>query len=111
MERRNFIKGMLVSAVAGEAVVKLATAEEVRELVPKREVILGHTSPDYFFPGNANFFGGEVYAKSADGSYMPIGYLTSVTVQTMVEEAVNWEGQITLVPGMKCANASFKGSR
>lgn len=108
MERRYFLKGLLISATAGEAIVKLATAEETEALVVRQPVIVGQPTEMYALP-NGNDLMGEVFIRNRQGGYEQIGFITDVRVEATIANMTSWHGTIQLVPGLKRATAKFEG--
>lgn len=107
MERRNFLRGLLVSATAGEAIIKLATAEETQALVVREPVVLGQ--PTMYALPNGNDLMGEVFIRNRKGGYEQIGYITDLRIEATISDMTSWNGTIQLVPGVKRATASFEG--
>lgn len=109
MQRRDFIRGLLIStsAVASTALVKLASPDEARALVPQRSVFIGQPELDIGVPGiNA---GGYVYMKDQRGEFKPIGIVTSLTINCAVDEVVRWDGTVCVMPGLKETDLQFQG--
>lgn len=109
MERRSFIKGLLVSAGAGTALVKLAVPGEAEALVVQREVMLGHLDEERCIPNLAT---PEIYMRRADGAFQCVGFCTHVEVKAgWLEPGIGWEGQVIIVPGMRGGTLYFEGRR
>lgn len=97
MERRNFLKGLLISAsaAASTALVKLASPDDVRALTTGQPATLSQPTietpimPPY---GYAEY----VYMKDERGEFHPIGIVTELTVSAAVDEMLAWDGSITV---------------
>jgi hypothetical protein len=110
MERRSFIKGLLVSASAGTALVRLASEEEVSALVVNQPTILTQPNPMRLDTAQHAFMiGGEVYVRY-EGMFVPIGFITQLHVRrAQTEVAPAWDGEVQYIPGLKSASFSFSG--
>jgi hypothetical protein len=110
MERRSFIKGLLISATAGEALVKLATPEETSALAVAQPILLkqegGSSRP--FPPFDALM--SEVYIKNGN-AFQSIGFVREVSVHHDHLENFSWDGTIEIVPGFRHATARFSNER
>jgi hypothetical protein len=111
MERRGFLKGMLLatSAAASTALIRLAEPGDVEALVAQRDVLLAQpqsSSMDAVM--KAWHGGGEVYAR-LDGEFVPIGFIKEFRVSTPIDDVVQWDGTVTVVPGLKRAQLLFEG--
>jgi hypothetical protein len=104
MNRRGFIRGMLMSATAGTALVKLASAEETQQLVAG-PVALGNVDAEHHLP----YIGSpEVFVRH-NGSFLCIGFIREIRTSLGVEDAISWDGSIVLVPGLKRSELFFHG--
>lgn len=109
MERRNFIKGLLVSASAatGAALVKLAEPGEAAALVLQRDVLLAQPERTRF-PG-LQAIGAEVYVKKGD-EFIAVGIMRSINVRSgLVDASMAYDGEVMLVPGIKSGTLFFAG--
>ncbi len=106
MDRRGFLRGMLIgaTATASTALVKLASPDEVRALEIGQPALLGQPKPVPLMPIWPD--DGLVYVQLR-GKFEPIGYLTRVELETPINEAMRVTGDVVMVPGLRRANASF----
>lgn len=112
LERRSFLRGLLVSAsaAAGTALVKLAKPEDVKALVEQRETLLSqhqHHPVSRENPPDFDWVNGEVFVRDRRGDFAPIGYLTSYEISTAVDAMLDWHGTIRVVPGLQTGTARF----
>lgn len=108
MNRRSFLRGMLVSATAGTALVKLASAEETHFLSTTAPIAVGNLEPEIYPP---DWQGSpEVYMR-IHGKFVAVGLLHQLTITQGVMEATSWEGHAVMVPGLKRGDFSFRGER
>lgn len=107
MERRSFLKGLLVSVSAGTAMVKLATPAETQALVVAGPVLLGQpecvVNPYGIYPGD------DVFVRRSTGEFDRIGFLRTVTVTANISDLTTFDGEIQLVPDQRDARATFDG--
>jgi hypothetical protein len=111
MERRNFLRGMVVGAAgaACTALVKVASDAEVMALARQGEVVVGPPAvglPEAY-PG-LDILSGPIYVER-DGQFVPIGYATQVTIEARVDEMIEWTGDVKLVPGLWHGGLKFSG--
>lgn len=118
MERRNFIKGLLIGApAAGTALVKLANAEETAALkdtikVNDPVILSAQDNVMSYEVGLAALIGNyPVYAHEYGnrGRLVPFGYITKLDYSTSIDCTSHWDGQIRLVPGLKTGKVDFEG--
>ncbi len=115
MERREFIKGLLIgaSAAAGTALVKLAEPEEVTALTLGRETLVGHPQPALDgLPETP--IGAMVYIRTYRGhdayQFLPIGFVTRLEIRNeSLDVTPSWSGTIVLQPGLMSGEAEFVG--
>lgn len=106
MQRRDFLRGILQTAAAGTALVKLATPAEAQALTVGQPVVLSHPLPT-LFPNEA--CGAEVYIRRVDGKFQCIGICRQITTHVPLHEEVFYDGQVTLIPGLKRGELFFDG--
>src|SRR6267142_1121027 len=106
LDRRSFIRGMLVSATAGTAMIQLATAEETK-LLTTGPVALGNIEPEVMPPP---FSSPEVYIRH-NGVFLCVGIIREIKTTVGVTDMVSWEGQVTMVPGLKRSEMWSSGER
>lgn len=105
MNRRRFITGILASATATTALVKLASPGEVAALTLGQEVIVKHPErQELYMPTQLP----EIYARRPDGTFVCIGICTSIDVRAHIED-ISWSGQAILTPGIKSGQLFFEG--
>lgn len=99
IERRNFLKGLLIGAASGEALIKLASPAETSALVVNQPAIVGQPPPmtnPVFPPGKALLANPpEVYARTGPDTYEVIGYLTDINplpLERSSFDTFGWEG-------------------
>lgn len=111
MERRGFLKGLLLStsASAGTALVKLATPGEVQALVPQRNVMMAQPTIAHEAPFPWADFAPECYMRRKDGRFVPVGVVTSLTVNAPVDECRFLDGTVILTQRPSRAEMEFKG--
>lgn len=115
MDRRNFIRGLLVSASvgAGTALVRLAKPEEVTGLVAGEQTLIAQPGNRQHVPALEGI-SSEVYIRKVwqgQEVYVPIGYIREITIGSNVAELVTWDGKVDLVPGLKRGRLLFDGQR
>ena len=116
MDRRNFVRGIVLgagSALAGmklddemdKALVQLATPSDVEKLARGPVGILqdGLSNPIGVGP--------EVYMKTKAGGFESVGYVTRIDVTHGMEEMLSWDGQVHLIPGLRRATLEFSGGQ
>ena len=100
MNRRQFVRGMLVSATAtaagGEALVRLASSEEVAQLAVQQPVIIGTPETQMF--QNAWLASPEVYLRGPKG-FFSVGVITRFEDKTMAMSRETWSGEAAIMPG------------
>jgi hypothetical protein len=113
MERRNFLRGIVLGAgaVASTALVKVASDADVLALTHSRDVVLGppprtSAAPEAY--PQLDILNGPIYIER-DGQFVPIGFATQITVQAAVDEIIEWNGTVKLVPGLLRGTMEFKG--
>jgi hypothetical protein len=108
MNRRGFLKGVLITttaAASSTALVQLASPEDLRQLDVRRPIILGQPEP-YLF----EFGDGELYVRLKNGGFVAVGYITHFAMTRSVHEVTTWEGEGILIPGLKRGQVFFEGS-
>jgi hypothetical protein len=106
VDRRKFLSGMITGVSGAVASVALATPEQVTALAPSQPLRMELLdSPQ--FPNWAEHDG---IAYLFDGQdFYPVGYVTSIGVfHGDVDITSWWEGHVTLVPGLKRGEMTFK---
>lgn len=96
MERRSFLRGLLVSATAATstAVIKLATPEETRELIEHAPVALAQDPLAARMPEMGNL-GAPVYMVNGAGKMEIIGVLNTFSVSVNADSPLlHWDGKI-----------------
>lgn len=104
MNRREFLRGAIVSIAAGEALVQLASVAET-EALTKGEAVGLIREPLFTQP----LFGdGLAYVRQGN-DFLPIGYITKIDVRTepVVDHSVV-TGEIIMVPGLSRATMGFQ---
>jgi hypothetical protein len=89
MERRDFLRGALLSVGAGTALVQLANPAETAALTVREPILLGHpplVPPLTTLPYPLSE---EVYTRMADGGFVAIGIITR-----------SWNGEAELESGL-----------
>jgi drug/metabolite transporter superfamily protein YnfA len=106
MNRRSFLRGALISATAGTALVKLATVAETQFLSTAAPVALGNLEPEIlpYWHGSSP----EVYMRH-QGVFLCVGLLREIRVSQDVTDMMTWDGQVVIVPGLKREEFSFQG--
>lgn len=108
MERRNFLRGLLIGVpAAGHALVQLATPAEAKALVVGQPALIGQPPPQHF-----PRFGHDlekIFMQGSDGSYLEVGFLTEVSVHHSVDEVSYWNGNVQFMPGIKKMTGRFEG--
>jgi hypothetical protein len=112
MERRNFVKGLLLSATAGTALVKLANPEEVRALTVHKDVILDQ--PNVLQQNVSELIAydlpyRDVFIKSSDGRFIPVGMITRIEQRHGMSEYVGISGEAVFVPNARDVRFFFEG--
>jgi len=110
MERRNFLRGLVLGAgaAAGTALVKLPSVEEVARFTKEPEVVIGpQLRAPAMMPG-PHWLNGPIYVETERG-FEPIGYITGINIKATVEELFSWDGSAVFVPGLKRATGTFRG--
>jgi hypothetical protein len=110
MDRRIFLRGLLIGASAGVAHVKLASPEETKALELNAPILIGHPQRSQLEDATGALMSGDpVYVRS-DGQFVPIGIITEIRrMQTEISVGDAWTGEIRYMPGLKSATISFEG--
>lgn len=75
MERRNFVKGLLLGlATPTDALVRLASPAEASALTVAKPVLVGQ--PEAMSAARLDDLGTVVYINRGPGQYLPIGVIT-----------------------------------
>jgi hypothetical protein len=113
IERRGFLKGLLVtaSAAAGTALIQLAEPREVQALTEHKPIelhtpIIADDSGEGFGP---DFFGGELYIKCQSGRMAYLGHLTEISINARVHDLTTFDGQAIFIPSRHEAHVRFGG--
>jgi hypothetical protein len=104
MNRRGFIRGMLMSATAGTALVKLASAEET-QFLEQGTVALGNIEPEQHIP----YMGSPEIFVRHNGAFVCIGFIREIRTSVGVVDGMSWDGSVVLVPGLKRGELFFHG--
>ncbi len=109
MNRRQFLRGTLLSVAGTEAIVRLASSAESSALMAHREIIVGHPEPAQYFMGDSP----EVYLRRNDGDFVCIGIMTQLqmSVNTVDVSQTTWKGEAILIPGMRRGQLFFEGKK
>lgn len=105
MQRRDFLRGVLLSASAGTALIQLASPAETAALVPSQPVVLGHPEPEFFYPSDSP----EVYVRRPNGGFVCVGLVTRLDVRQEIHREHSWTGEAILIPGLKEGQLFFEG--
>jgi hypothetical protein len=110
MERRNFVKGLLLSATAGTALVKLANPEEIHSLTVQKDVILNQPHVRdiqeliaYDLPHR------DVYIRDGRGQFIPVGMITRIEQRMSMTKCVRYSGEAIFIPDARDVRFFFEG--
>jgi hypothetical protein len=109
MERRSFVKGLLLSATAGTALVKLANPEEVHALTVQQDVVLDQfiRHPNELIAYDLPYR--DVFIRGNDGQFMSIGMITRIEQRMTMKNVVTISGEAVFVPGARDTRFFFEG--
>lgn len=103
MERRDFLRGVLVatSAVTGEALVKLATPREANALTLGAATTLGQPTVVDWNGRHPNLMHQMAFIQAAPNRFVPIGPITGVHIaRPLIDVTTFADAEIQLVPGI-----------
>lgn len=100
---------MGAGAAAGTALIKLPSSVEVERFTQAPDIVIGPPPLMPQAPYAHWMMGGPVYVQNEAGEFEPIGYVREITINTSIEEYPSWNGEVTLVPGLKRGSLTFGG--
>lgn len=112
MERRSFLKGLLIGApTATTALVQLASPAEAAFLIPHRDVTIGQPviAPSLYSAQRAFLESPELYSK-LDGEFILIGYMKELITYNSIVDATSWDSTFRVdVPGLRTMIGRMEG--
>ena len=113
MERRSFLKGLLVSVTAETALVKLANVREISALHTGHDVLLHQPPSGTPAPNDlvqAFMHDPRVYLRSAEGRFLPLGFITELMPERHPVDVSSYDDQnIVMSPGLLTYTGRFHG--